>query len=124
MTKKQSYHPIVLIQNHFENLKNKIDLKIGKLLEDNNLNENNRAEIECIRKRQIEKVEEIKNINLNNWLCNCKGQSFGYDSNLELIKENLIINDCFDLDDPLSKTNLVIWITDWYCSSNDLKFLR
>ena len=39
MTKKQSYHPIVLIQNHFENLKNKIDLKIGKLLEDNNLNE-------------------------------------------------------------------------------------
>ena len=124
MTKKQSYHPIILIRDHFENIKNHVNSKIERIVEDDNLNDNTRAEISHTWQRQLDKIEEIKNINLNNWSCHSRGKTFGYDSDLELIKESLIVNDCVAVEDPSSKTKLSIWITDWYYNSNSLAFLK
>ena len=68
-----------------------------------------------IRDEQIEKIKELKEINLN-LLKNNEEES-------DL--EKLINFDCVLLEQPKNSLNgLVLWITSWYYNKENLEFLR
>jgi hypothetical protein len=70
-----------------------------------------------IREKQIEKIKEIKDINLN-LLQNNEQEEF---EDLE----KLIHFDCVLLEQPENSLNgLLLWITSWFYNKENLEFLR
>ena len=61
----QSFHPRLLINEHFSNLINQIDVKTETLLENQILSQENRNLLNETREKQIEKIKEIEQLNLN-----------------------------------------------------------
>ena len=105
------------IIDHFDDVINQIDIKTETLLMDQSLTEEIRKELNEIRDEQIEKIKEIKEINLNLLQNN-------EEEELELDLEKLIHFDCVLLEQPKSVNGYVIWITSWFYNEKDLKFLR
>ena len=73
-----------------------------------------------IRDEQIEKIKEIKEINLNLL------QKNEEEEELESDLEKLIHFDCVLLERPQSWSlnGLLLWINYWFLNQNDLEFLR
>ena len=67
MTKhnQQSFHPNVIIADHFDEIINKIDIKTETLLENQIFTQETRKNLNEIREKQIEKLKEVKEINLS-----------------------------------------------------------
>ena len=99
----------LMIVDHFDDIINQIDIKTETLLQDQSLTQETRDKLNEIRDKQIEKINEIKEINL---------------SLLQNEKEEIIHFDCVLLEQPKSVNGFVIWITSWFYNEMDLKFLR
>ena len=61
----QSFHPRLLINEHFSNIINQIDVKTETLLENQILSPETRISINKTREKQIEKIKEIEQLNLS-----------------------------------------------------------
>ena len=61
----QSFHPQVIIVDHFDLIINQIDIKTETLLENQSLNGDTRKELNEIRETQIERINELKEFNLS-----------------------------------------------------------
>ena len=61
----QSFHPKLIIVDHFDEIINQIDIKTESLLLDQSLQEEKKNEINDLRERQIEEIKELKELNLN-----------------------------------------------------------
>jgi hypothetical protein len=112
---QQNQNPHLMIIDHFDDVINQIDVKTETLLQDQCLTEDKRIKLNEIREKQIEKIKEIKEINLN--LLQNEEETKG-----DL--EKLIQIDCILLEQPKSLNGFVLWITSWFYNQNDLKFLR
>ena len=55
----------LMIIDHFDDIINQIDIKTETLLQDQSLTEETRNKLNEIRGKQIEKIKEIKETNLN-----------------------------------------------------------
>ena len=99
----------LMIVDHFDVIINQIDIKTETLLQDQSLTQETRDKLNEIRDKQIEKINEIKEINL---------------SLLQNEVEEIIHFDCVLLEQPKSVNGFVIWITSWFYNEMDLKFLR
>jgi hypothetical protein len=99
----------LMIVDHFDDIINQIDIKTETLFEDQNLTQETRIKLNEIREKQIEKIKEIKEINL---------------SLLQNEKEEIIHFDCVLLEQPKSVNGYVLWITSWFYNETDLKYLR
>ena len=99
----------LMIVDHFDDIINQIDIKTETLLQDQSLTQETRDKLNEIRDKQIEKINEIKEINL---------------SLLQNEVEEIIHFDCVLLEQPKSVNGFVIWITSWFYNEMDLKFLR
>jgi hypothetical protein len=95
----QSFHPRLIITDHFDDIINQIDTKTETLFLDQCLTEGKRIKLNEIRDEQIEKIKEK-----------------------ELKK--LIHFDCVLLEQPKNLNDLVLWITFWFYNQQDLEFLR
>ena len=62
----QSFHPRLLINEHFSNLINQIDVKTETLLENQLLTQENRNFLNETREKQIEKIKGIEK-NMVEW---------------------------------------------------------
>ena len=113
----QNFHPRLIINDHFDNIINKIDIKTETLLENQSLTEEKRNELNEIREKQIEKIKEIKEINLNLL------QNEEEEEELEDL-EKLIHIDCVILEHSGSINGYVMWITSWFYTQENLNFLR
>ncbi len=133
----QSFHPRLLINEHFSNLINQIDVKTETLLENQILSQETRTSINETREKQIEKIKEIEQINLNNlpstidenkyekkWSHILNDNSLEYNNKIDQIKEELIYFDCVLLEQTKSLNGLDLWITSWFYSQMNLKFLK
>jgi len=138
---QQSFHPRFIINDHFDNLINQIDIKIETLLENQSLTVEKRNEINEIRDKQIEKIKEIEQINLQymssnideteyeeKWSHILQNNSLDYQQKIDQIKdkENLIHFDCVLLE-QLKENNengFDLWITSWFYNQKNLEFLR
>ena len=136
----QSFHPRLLINEHFSNLINQIDVKTETLLENQLLTQENRNFLNETREKQIEKIKGIEKINLNYLPSNIDEEKFkercshiynndslNYQQKIDKIKEQeeLIHFDCVLFEQPKNSLNgLVLWITSWFYNQKDLEFLR
>ena len=154
--KIDNYNPRLLIANHFDDIINKIDVKTETSLEDIEVKNKKRKledetsyieteaqkEFNEIRERQIEKIKEIEQINLQ--LLNDKSiedleqkwsNILDYQQKMDRIKEDLIRFDCVLLEQPkktvwknqtllVEQNPFILWITSWYYNKKDLEFLK
>jgi hypothetical protein len=111
---KQNQNPRLIVNDHFDNIINQIDIKTETLLQDQSLTNETRNKLNQIRDEQIEKIKEIKEINLNL-----------LDTNENEDLEKLIHFDCVLLEQPKHSLNgFVLWITSWFYNKENLEFLR
>ena len=142
----ESFHPRLLIDNHFDALINRIDVKTEELLQHlvksvtsskekfnpkkkfNDLND--------LREKQIKEIEQIKEINLKSfehfneeefqkkWLELINDNSIKYEQKMERIKEEIIVADCVLLEESKVTNGLNLWITDWFHNEKNLEILK
>ncbi len=106
----------LFIVDHFDDIINEIDIKTETLFLDQSLTQETKDKLNEIREKQIEKIKELKEINLNLLQNNEKEDS-------EL--EEIIHFDCVLLEQPKNILNgFVLWITSWFYNQKDLEFLR
>ena len=153
-SQNQYFHPELIIVDHFDDIINQIDIKtesftskkileldekiyiykwagieIETLLEDQSLIDINEA-----REKQIEKIKEIKQLNLSHlaqkfnedeyrqkWSHVIDDPSLEYKHKIDKIKEELILYDCVLLENP---EIYILWITSWFHNQKNLEFLK
>jgi disulfide oxidoreductase YuzD len=133
----QCFNPRLIIVDHFGELINQIDIKTETLLENQSLSEETRANINEAREEQIEKIKEVKELNLNQlaqkfnedefrlkWSQVMDDNSLEYDHKIGKIKEELILYDCVLLDNENLVNGFDLLKTSWYHNQNDLEFLK
>ena len=100
----------LFIVNHFDEIINQIDIKTETLFLDQSLKEETRNKLNEIRAKQIEKIKEIKEINL---------------SLLQNDEEELIYFDCVLLEQqPKGLNGYELWITSLFYNQENLEFLK
>ena len=133
----QSFHPRLLINEHFSNLINQIDVKTETLLENQILSQENRNLLNETRKKQIEKIKEIEQLNLSHlpskidenkyeqkWSHILNDNSLDSQKKLDHLKDELILIDCFLLEQSKNLNGLDLWITSWFYNHDDLEFMK
>ena len=95
----------LLIVEHFDSIKNQIDINIETLISDPNLNEEERQSLNDIREKQLEKIEEVQQAGLSrlNTLGETafesefaqlsNGSSLNSDQKIERVLSRFILND-------------------------------
>ena len=136
MNKIESFHPKVIICDHFDATKNKVDIIIETLLAKINLSEDLTNVLNELRRDQIDKINEIREINLNHvkfdedqfrieWKHVLSDDCLlDYNQKVEMIKEKFISIDCILVADPSIKCKISLFITPWFNNENNLKFLK
>ncbi len=137
----QTFDPSLIIDEHFEALINRIDIKTETLLQESIQN----AESDCskrvndlndLRDKQIEKIKEVKELNqislghftekdydkrltglINDTLIE-------YESKVDQIKTDLISVDCVLLEQFQVLNGFDLWITDCFYNSKNLEILK
>jgi DNA repair exonuclease SbcCD nuclease subunit len=133
-SQNQCFNPRLIIVDHFDELINQIDIKTETLLENQSLSEETRANINEAREKQIEKIKEVKELNLNpkftedefrqKWSHVIDDKSLEYERKIDKIKEELIVYDCVLLENPSLINCFDLLNTSWYCNQKDLEFLK
>ena len=119
MAKKfESFHPRVIIDEHFDELINRIDLNTEEIFHEKNTIGNNQIvrthlendELNELRQRQIQKLKEVNEINLKQfqnfndeefekkWSSVIDNVSLRYEEKLDRIKEEIVSIDCILLE--------------------------
>jgi predicted nuclease of restriction endonuclease-like RecB superfamily len=138
----QSYHPQVIIVDHFDLMINQIDIKTEKLFLDQTLPEETRNKLNDLREKQIKKIDEAKEMNLNHYMSE-KGKqlneeeafrekwshviddtSLEYEHKIDKLKEELILEDCVLLENSNEINGFDLWITSWFHNEKNLQFLK
>ena len=135
METNQSFHPSVIVNDHFDNLINHIDIETEKLLEVRHLDDEYKDELNSLRENQIKQIKKIKKLNLENvkfdeesfqkeWLHIFNNTSLDYQQKIETIKPKLIKTDCVLVSDTAVKSGISLWEINWFCNTENLKFLK
>jgi hypothetical protein len=133
----QSFHPQVIIVDHFDLIINQIDIKTETLLENQSLDGDTRKELNEIRETQIERINELKEFNLSHlpqsineeeYKEKCfhviKDTSLEYKHKIDKIKEELILEDCVLWKNSNVINGFQLWITSWFYNEKNLEFLK
>ena len=138
MQKSQSFHPKIIIADHFDEMKYQIDINTETILEKSSEQALTNDEINGLnklREKQIEKLNEIESIGLNmvkfdedeykcRWAHVIDDKALDYGRKIDLIKEALILTDCILLEDSELNSKKSLWITPFYLNNNNANFLR
>jgi hypothetical protein len=135
MNKNESFHPKLIICDHFDEIKNQIDIKTETLLQKQTLTDNERNALNSIRNEQLEKIDQIQEKNL------CKVQfdeddyklkwnrvlddgALELEKKFEILKEELIYEDCVLIEDMNFISGISLWVTSGFYNKKQLEFLR
>ena len=133
------YNPRLIITNHFKEIKNELDIKVETILHENysQLNEKERIEINTIREKQINKIEENCESNISKWPENFdrqnyelewgdlfNGKSLTEEQKKEKIKESIIKSDVILVDNPHIVTKMSIWAMPFFVDELNLKLAK
>ena len=134
----KSFHPRLIITDHFDGMINHIDVITETLLVDKSFTEEKRNELNEMREKQIEKLKEIEKLNLSRlpqeidedeyrqkWLHILEDKSLDYYQKLDLIKKELILIDCILFEQPKNLINgLDLLVLSWYYDAENFDFLE
>ena len=135
MNKNTTFHPKLIIVDHFDDIQNQIDLKTEALLCSQNLNENDRKIFNELRQNQLEKIKDVQERNLSRvtfdekayklkWEHVMNDTKLTFEKKIEILKEELILFDCILIDDKKFKSGVSLWVTPWFYNEINLEFLR
>ena len=133
----QTFHPRLIIVDHFDELINQIDIKTETLLENQSLKEEMQRSLNEAREKQIEKIDEIKELNLSHlpqkfnedefrqkWSHVIDDDSLEYKHKIDRIKEELILYDCVLLHSQNRINEFDLCVTSWFNNQYNLEFLK
>ena len=139
MFKHQSFNPKVIIVEHFDDVKNQIDIRTETILHEKShiLSENRRQFLHKMRQTFLEKIDQVKEKHLSKfasindeeafnskWKHVIEGGLFKYEETIESLKEDLISFDCIVISDEKCALGVTLWITPWYFNEKSLDILR
>ena len=132
-----NFHPRVIIINHFDNVKFQIDIYTETLLQDRTLGEEKRNKVNDAREKQLSKLNEITNLNLNQfennfdeyvymakWNDVLSDDSIDNHAKVTIIEEEIILFDCVLVENTTIANGLILWVTSWFYKPTDLEFLK
>jgi len=139
MFKHKSFNPKVIIEDHFDKVKNQIDIKTETILHEKShiLSEKRQQFLNKLRQSFLDKIDQVKEKNLSLFTSNNDEEAFKlkwsqiiesdqleYEQKIEKLKEDLISFDCIVISDEKCALGVALWITPWYFSEKSLGILR
>ena len=129
MQNLENYKPEVLINSHFDQLLEEINIKTGNLVKEDIV-----FDVESLKELN-EKINEIRNLNLNatkydeteyqkKWADVLSDETLDSNAKSDTIKEDLISTDCLLIDDSAFISKISLWITPWFYNRRNLEFIR
>ena len=139
MYQHKSFNPKVIIVDHFDEVKNQIDIKTETILHEKShiLSENKQQFLNKVRQTLLDRIEQVKEKNFsiftsyNNeeafklkWNHVIESDQLEYEHKIENLKEDLISFDCIVISDEKCALGVALWITPWYFNEKSLGILR
>ena len=135
-----SFHPRLIIDQHFDALINRIDIKTEELLKElverETINKEKSKDLNDLREKQIKQIEEVKELNLKpfvqfkhdeyetKWSILISDSSLEYIQKIDQIKEEIISVDCVLLEKSKALNGFDLWITNWFHTAKNLEILK
>jgi hypothetical protein len=139
MFNHKSFDPKVIIEDHFDEVKNQIDIRTETILHEKShiLSENRQQFLNKLRQTLLARIDQVKEKNFSLFTSNNDEDAFNlkwsqiiesdqleYEHKIEILKEDLISFDCIVISDDKSALDVALWITPWYFNEKSLGILR
>jgi hypothetical protein len=139
MFQHKSFNPKVIIEDHFDDVKNQIDIRTETILHEkrNILSENRQQFLNKLRQTFLDKIDQVKEKNLSlftsyndeelfklKWNHVIESDQLEYEQKIQSLKEDLISVDCIVISDEKCALDVALWITPWYFNEKSLGILR
>jgi uncharacterized protein (DUF2461 family) len=139
MFQHKSFNPKVIIVDHFDDIKNQIDIRTETILHEkrNILSENRQQFLNKLRQTLLDKIDQVKEKNFSlftlyndeeefktKWSHVIESDQLAYEQKSESLKEDLISFDCIVISDEKCALGVALWITPWYFNEKSLDILR
>jgi len=139
MFKFKSFNPKVIIVDHFDDVKNQIDIRTETILHEKShiLSENRQQFLNKLRQTFLDKIDQVKEKNFSlftlyndeeefktKWSHVIESDQLEYEQKSESLKEDLISFDCIVISDEKCALDVALWITPWYFNEKSLGILR
>ena len=139
MFKHKSFEPKVIIVDHFDDVKNQIDIRTETILHEKShiLSENRQQFLNKLRQSFLDRIDLVKEKNFSLFTSNNDEEAFKlkwshviesdqleYEQKIESLKEDLISFDCIVISDEKCALGVALWITPWYFNEKSLGILR
>ena len=138
MFKHKSFNPNVIILDHFDEVKNQIDIRTETIFHEKSqfLSENRHQFLNKLRQTFLDKIDQVKEKNLSlltsydeevfnlKWCHVIESDQLEFEHKIESLKEDLISFDCIVIRDEKCALDVALWITPWYFNEKSLGILR
>ena len=139
MFRHKSFNPKVIIVEHFDEVKNQIDIRTETILHEKKhiLSDNRKQFLNKLRQTFLDRIDHVKEKNLSlftsfndeealklNWSHIIESDQLEYEQKIEKLKEDLISFDCIVISDEKCALGVALWITPWYFNEKSLGILR
>jgi hypothetical protein len=139
MFKHKSFNPKVIIVEHFDDVKNQIDIRTETILHEKShiLSENRRQFLHKMRQTFLDRIDQVKEKHLSKfasindeeafnlkWKYVIESDLFKYEETIESLKDDLISLDCIVISDEKCAMGVSLWVTPWYFNEKSLGILR
>jgi hypothetical protein len=139
MFQHKSFNPKVIIVDHFDDVKNQIDIRTETILHEkrNILSQNRQQFLNKLRQTFLDRIDEVKEKNFSLFTSNNDEEAFKtkwshviesdqleFEQKIESLKEDLISFDCIVISDEKCALDVALWITPWYFNEQSLGILR
>jgi hypothetical protein len=140
MFQHKSFNPKVIIVDHFDDVKNQIDIRTESIFHEkrNNLSDNRIQFLNKLRQTFLDKIDQVKEKNVSKFTSDNDEEAFRvkwshviendqleFERKIEILKEeDLILLDCIVISDETCALDVAVWITPWYFNEKSLGFLR
>ncbi len=139
MFKHKSFNPKVIIVDHFDEVKNQIDIRTETILHEkrNILSENRKEFLNKLRQTFLDRIDQVKEKNFSlftsindeeafktKWNHVIESDQLEYEQKIQSLKEDLISFDCIVISDEKCALGVALWITPWFFNEKSLDILR
>jgi hypothetical protein len=139
MFKHKSFNPKVIIEDHFDEVKNQIDISTETILhEKSHILSNNRQQfLNKLRQMFLDRIDLVREKNLSlftsyndeeafklKWNHVIESDQLEYEQKIESLKDDLISFDCIVIRDEKCALGVALWITPLHFNEKSLGILR
>ena len=139
MFQHNSFNPKVIIEDHFDEVKNQIDIRTETILHEKShiLSEKRQQFLNKLRQTFLDRIDQVKEKNLLlfklyndeeafnlKWSHVIESDQLEFEHKIESLKEDLISFDCIVISDEKCALGVSLWITPWYFNEKSLGILR